>query len=177
MPKALDLKGQRFRRTIVIDRTDQRNSCGQTYWKCVCDCGKYFEVIGSKLTNEHTKSCGCFRLELSARRVVGISVVTHGHTRRSKGFSSTASYNTWHSMIQRCTNPKATGYRNYGGRGILVCSRWLSFENFLFDMGERPKERTLDRINVNGNYEPGNCRWATNREQALNKRKLKASAL
>jgi len=76
-------------------------------------------------------------------------------------------------MINRCNNPKDQGYNYYGGRGIKVCEKWLQFTNFLIDMGEMPKDRSLDRIDVNGNYEKNNCRWATQSEQNYNKRKVK----
>lgn len=91
---------------------------------------------------------------------------------RLKTFPPGSAKMSWRSMKDRCLNPKHIAFHHYGGRGITVCERWMEFENFLADMGERPDGKTLDRINVSGNYEPGNCRWATNREQALNKRKV-----
>ena len=91
--------------------------------------------------------------------------------KRTHGKCSTGTYRSWGAMIQRCTNPANKHYKNYGGRGIKVHESWLDFQTFLFDMGERPEGKSLDRYpNVNGNYEPGNCRWATTKEQALNKR-------
>lgn len=86
-------------------------------------------------------------------------------------------YGTWYQMQERCRNPKTRGYEHYGGRGIIVCERWNNFANFLQDMGERPKGTTLDRIEVNGNYEPTNCRWATNLTQSLNKRNRNHSSI
>ena len=94
----------------------------------------------------------------------------HGHC--PVGYKS-PEYLTWDGMLQRCTNPNAKAYKNYGGRGITVCSGWLKFENFLADMGRRPDGLTLDRIENEGNYEPGNCRWATRIEQSANSRKLR----
>ncbi len=92
---------------------------------------------------------------------------THGHS--AAGVTS-REYRTWSAMIQRCTNPRYDGYRNYGGRGIEVCERWRTFANFLADMGPRPDGTSLDRVNNDGNYEPGNCRWATRSEQNSNQR-------
>lgn len=96
--------------------------------------------------------------------------VKHGETAGKRG-GGTPTWNTWHNMIQRCCDPNAANYRNYGGRGISICERWRnSFENFKADMGARPVGRTLDRIDRNGNYEPANCKWSTPKEQAANRR-------
>ena len=95
----------------------------------------------------------------------------HGHSFRNGKPSPT--YNSWHKMKQRCLNPNCLEYKNYGGRDIKVCERWMDFENFLEDMGERPEGLTLDRINNDGDYEPGNCRWATWKEQNQNRREIK----
>lgn len=149
--------GNRYGLLTVIERVP---GGARRMYRCRCDCGGEKSAAGSALTRGRVQSCGCL---LPAK---------HGHT--TGGWSPT--YNTWVSMLQRCTNPRATYYRYYGGRGIAVCDRWRSFASFLADMGERPAGKSIDRIDTNGDYEPGNCRWATASEQRRNQRRMKAAA-
>lgn len=130
-------------------------------WRCACDCGAALVVKKAYLISGDTASCGCLRREKAA-------ALKKSHGKAHSG----STYDIWVLMRQRCNNPNANGFRYYGGRGIAVCQRWDSFEAFLHDMGERPPGLTLDRINPDGNYEPGNCRWATWETQNRNKRKV-----
>jgi hypothetical protein len=156
MSSLRNLVGQRFGRLVVVARDGSRSSFAA--WSCQCDCGKTKTVIGVSLTGGKTTSCGCYAIE--ACRAV---LVTHGMTK-------TRTWSSWSDMLKRCRNPNATGYENYGGRGITVCARWETFENFIADMGECPPGLTLERENVDRDYEPSNCRWATKAEQQNNKR-------
>lgn len=158
MPKAIDLTGQRFCRWTVIRRAATVNQ--QTRWECLCDCGNVGVVKTNNLRTAISRSCGCLKLELSAARKT-----RHGST-------NSPTWYTWAGMIGRCTNSTNYGYPWYGGRGIKVCDRWQGkdgFVNFLADMGERPVGMSIDRINVNGDYEPGNCRWADSKQQSRNR--------
>lgn len=164
MGKRLELTGQRFGRLVVV--SDAGIEKGRHYWDCICDCGITMRVYTGHLRNGHTKSCGCFKRDLTIKRSM-----KHGQDRRGL---ATAEYTSWSRMIQRCNNPKRKDYKNYGGRGIKVCGRWLDrehgFENFLADMGLRPPGKSLDRVNNEGDYKPSNCRWATREEQNNNTR-------
>jgi hypothetical protein len=168
MAKAIELTGQRFGRLIVINQNIQRTLAGAVRWDCVCDCGEKTTVIGSSLIRCSTTSCGCYQKEI--RKVISKEAVRTANT--THGMRDSLEYNSWHSMIQRCTNTNDSSYKDYGGRGIQVCERWLnSFEVFYEDMGPRPSpDHTLDRRENDGNYEKNNCKWSTRKEQVCNRR-------
>ena len=141
--------GQVFGRLTVLQATSQRRS-HSIVWVCLCVCGSSVEVSGTNL-NAGTKSCGCLQRELLAKR--SVAAAKHGHMR---GNAPSSTYQTWKNVLQRCTNPRHSGYRAYGGAGIGVDPSWLIFENFLADMGERPAGYTLDRLDNTRGYVPGN---------------------
>lgn len=140
-------------------------------WKGLykCKCFNYLVVSNSAVTFGNTKSCGCHRIESSIRRAT-----KHGHGKVS---NCSRTYKSWANMKTRCMNQRYKWYHNYGGRGIDICERWLKFENFLADMGERPENKSLDRINNEIGYSPENCRWATSKEQNNNTRKQNRSKI
>lgn len=159
MGRPLKLTGQTFGRLTVLKRLG-KNSVGNYKWQCLCSCGNEAVVDGGNLTSGTTRSCGCLLADTNTK---------HGFSPRS---GKRITYQSWDAMIQRTTNPNNQAYSYYGGRGITVCSEWRQdFRRFLADMGERPSpEMTLDRIDPNGNYEPGNVRWADRSTQRLNQR-------
>ena len=159
--------GNRYSRLIVLERAG--SSPGRfrlALWICNCDCGNQIIVKGNYLRKGATRSCGCLQKEEMSKRTK-----KHGqsHGQGSK-WQPTRSYRSWKAMRTRCTNPNHKYYYNYGGRGIKICDRWDSFENFFADMGERPEGMTMDRIDNDGNYEPSNCCWSTPKQQRKNQR-------
>ena len=158
---AANLIGHRFGRLTVLSRlvTSYKKNA---LWECRCNCGNIHVVSSAHLG--FTKSCGCLKREIATSRIYQ-QLTRHGR-------SGTSEHTAWIQMRQRCSLPNHRAWKDYGGRGVTVCERWLnSFENFFADMGMKPSPKhSIDRVNNDGNYEPNNCRWATKSEQRRNQR-------
>ena len=157
----IDLTGQKFGRLTVIERAPSKGN--RTMWLCRCDCdGKIVTVAGGNLKNGHTRSCGCLNDEKRSERKL------------QHGMSDTPLYETWLSRLRRCYVANCPTYHDYGARGIKVCERWHDFSLFYNDVSKMPHfgepGYSLDRVDNDGDYEPSNCRWATNKEQSNNRR-------
>lgn len=162
MSKRIEIRpGDEYGRLTILREVSAKSSGKQVQrsFECRCECGVVKEYRLYMLRNGNTRSCGCL-----ARDVAGAGMRTHG-------LSHTDEYGIWQGMLNRCNKSFDSAYSHYGVRGISVCERWSSFESFYGDMGPRPSPKhSIDRVNNDGNYEPGNCRWATSKEQARNKR-------
>jgi len=161
MGKFESLDGRRFGRLVVISRS-ANGVCGAVRWNCLCDCGNTTTSFGAGLRAGRTTSCGCKNKERMS--IIGSLRETHGR-------SNTKEYDAFLHMHQRCYSKKSSQYKNYGGRGITVCERWHSFENFIHDIGDAPgKDYSVERVDVMGNYGPENCKWDTWKNQQRNRR-------
>jgi hypothetical protein len=157
--RLLDLTGKKFSK-LTVESEAGRDSYGRAQWLCVCDCGERVIIGSNNLRTGNSKSCGCVKRQW----------LESGKANRTHGMTKTGAHVSWRKMIERCEKTYCRRYADYGGRGIKVCDRWKVFENFYADMGDRPEGMSLDRIDVNGNYEPSNCRWATPQQQRANRR-------
>jgi hypothetical protein len=153
-------KGDNFNKLTIVQEVEKQGK--YRVFQCECDCGNQVKVRLGNLRNSHTTSCGCNRKEEMSKL---------GYLSSIHGMSKSSEYNTWNGMKTRCNNPKSPDYKNYGGRGITVCERWSTFDNFIKDMGTKPnKNYSIDRIDNNRGYEPSNCQWVDSITQNNNRR-------
>ena len=152
---SVNIAGKIFNNLTALEYIFSKNN--KQYWLFKCECKKEKTIRKDRVTGGIVKSCGCKNKNTRFQ-------ITHGVPNEDR------TYRSWCKMKSRCLNKNHNDYNNYGARGIKVCDRWMKFENFWEDMGERPSKMTLDRVDVNGNYEPNNCRWATNEQQYNNTR-------
>lgn len=168
MGKLIDLTGRVFGRLTVTAMLPKRSNHGQVKWAVTCSCGEIRQVCGRDLRSGHTKSCGCYGLETRTKALTKHGWATAANRRPE--------YRSWKHAKERCHNPRTKAWARYGGRGIAMCEEWRnSFEAFIAHVGPKPSPKhSIDRINNDGNYEPGNVRWATPKEQVANQRRYKA---
>lgn len=158
--------GQKYGRLVAL-RCVGKDPYNQKKWQFLCDCGQETVATATNVRHGRTRSCGCLYKETRAYKGS-----PRDGARTTHNLSGAPEYHVWVSIKQRCLNSKEPGFRFYGGRGIKVCERWMRFEHFYADMGPRPSpELSIDRINNDGDYEPGNCRWATSKQQKRNQRR------
>ena len=161
-----NLEGRRFGRLVVLRYAGRiiRKKSTRSIWKCRCDCGRV-TFVATYALGKDTRSCGCLKRDVVTQRMK-----VHGHTQEHW---QSRTYSSWGAMKNRCLNPSQPTYRFYGGRGVKVCRRWMTFKNFLADMGPRPEGTTLGRFMDRGNYKPGNVAWMTREQQKAERQKRK----
>lgn len=164
MPKVIDLTGQRFGRLVVIKRIENTGKNGQKRYLCKCECGNETTALADNLKRGHVTSCGCYARERATE------------CKTKHGMNRTRLHRIWLCMKNRCSNPRNAGYKYWGARGITVCDEWKNSFQAFYDWAMKngyEDHLSIDRIDVNGNYEPSNCRWATPHEQRVNQRRNK----